>query len=89
MLAALDSQDDSSRGSDDGGGGVNGAASANGGVGSGGAGSGITGSGACSTVFDKDFKGVIPESERSSEWDGREASLFRTLLPVFPGASSG
>ena len=87
MLAALDSQDDSSRGSDDGGGGGNGVASANGGVGNGASGS--TGSGPGSTVFDKDLKGVIPESERSSEWDGREASLFRTLLPVFPGASSG
>ena len=73
MLANLDSQDDSSRGSDDGAGANNAANSAN-------------GAGQSGAVFDKDFKGLIPEADRSAEWDGREASLFRTLLPVFPGA---
>ena len=78
MLAALDTHDDSSRGSDDGP--SSGNASASNGGGSGGGAVAIQG-----PIFDKDFKGSIPEAERSTEWDGREASLFRTLLPVFPG----
>lgn len=74
MLAALDTQDDSSRGSDDGPASGNASASNGGGATS-----------SLGAVFDKDFKGAIPETARSTDWDGREASLFRTLLPVFPG----
>ena len=76
MLAALDTQDDSSRGSDDGPASGNASASNGGGATS-----------SLGAVFDKDFKGAIPETARSTDWDGREASLFRTLLPVFPGWS--
>ena len=82
LLAALDSQDDSSRGSDDG---VNNNNNNNAGAISNNSNNGAIGSSNGGGVFDKDFKGVIPEAERSAEWDGREMSLFRTLLPVFPG----